>query len=409
MDLRDEVLILVDAQRRLLRVEHRQLGGLHDVGADITLDGFHEEEHLDVAEERQAEAEAAARGVAAEIRDGLEEAVVGDRDVQAGRQRPGGRQARQEVAGGELVDEIIAVGDERVVEQGRLAPRVVRQDVHAEVDADPLEEVLRDADEPHFDGDFLVLQATQGGEQILDLLLDVGRLIDDQSERHRVVIDRRLTSHVAPRLRADRPGDELDELLLLGVGRKRLGRTHGAAVAEAVRVAQTRTRAARRGSRADRRAVGQGVLPGVGRRAEEGIGRPRLSRPRPSRRGVVGRDDQVGDRVGDALLLALSVLLGGDLQDIVLDDVGQLDLMQDQVEGRLHRDALQLHRDRAFHRHARLVEGRLVRHDVDAVHVAQFLEDRLQRRVLEADVDRRQHRTLDRLLVLRRPALLDAR
>ena len=60
--------------RGRLAVEQRQLGRLHDVGADVALGGLHEQEHLDVAEEGQTQrqaAEARHAGVAAERRDGL--------------------------------------------------------------------------------------------------------------------------------------------------------------------------------------------------------------------------------------------------------------------------------------------------------------------------------------------------
>ena len=51
----DEELLIGDVKRRSLAVEHRQLRRLHDVGALIALGGFQEHEHLDVAEERQAQ------------------------------------------------------------------------------------------------------------------------------------------------------------------------------------------------------------------------------------------------------------------------------------------------------------------------------------------------------------------
>ncbi len=69
----------------------RHLRRLHDVGAAIALGGFQEHEDLDVAEERQAQRQAAVGAerarVAAERRDREVEAAALERNVQVGRQR----------------------------------------------------------------------------------------------------------------------------------------------------------------------------------------------------------------------------------------------------------------------------------------------------------------------------------
>src|SRR5262249_53126049 len=127
---------------------------------------------------RQA-AEAGNAGIATERRYGLRVGQLGDRDVQVVRQRACRRQTGGQVVGVEGIDETglgeMSGGQLRVYPD-RLAGFVYG--VQVEVDADSLEEVLGDADEPDFDGHFLIDQPPQGAEEILDLVLDVRRLVD---------------------------------------------------------------------------------------------------------------------------------------------------------------------------------------------------------------------------------------
>ena len=55
----------------------------------------------------------------------------------------------------------------------------------------------------HLDRDFQVLQPPQGVEQVGDLLLHVRRLVDDQGQADRDVVDRARAADVRPRVRGD--------------------------------------------------------------------------------------------------------------------------------------------------------------------------------------------------------------
>jgi hypothetical protein len=70
----------------------------------------------------------------------------------------------------------------------------------AKLTPDSLEEVFADRDQTNFDGHRLVLQPSQSREQVLNLLLDVWRLVDDQPERDRVELDRTSSTDIAPRI-----------------------------------------------------------------------------------------------------------------------------------------------------------------------------------------------------------------
>src|SRR5262249_44322326 len=159
---------------RRLAVEQGDLRGLHYVRARVTLYGLHEEEQLDVAQERQAQrntAEAGDRIVTAKV--GHRRSVGGgsDRDVQVRRQRSGRLQADDGVLGCKDVGE--AVRRERTGGDLRLDPGVLGQDIHVEVDADVFEEVVFDGDEADLDGDFLILQPPQRLQEVKHLLLDI--------------------------------------------------------------------------------------------------------------------------------------------------------------------------------------------------------------------------------------------
>ena len=78
----------------------------------------------------------------------------------------------------------VGSGDVRI---GRDAGVVV--DVEVEVDADPLEEVVVQRDEPHLDRHLQVLQAAELFQQVGDLLVNVLRLADDQAQVRRERLD----------------------------------------------------------------------------------------------------------------------------------------------------------------------------------------------------------------------------
>ena len=73
-----------------------------------------------------------------------------------------------------------------------------------EIDADPLEEVVGQRDEPHFDRHLQVLQAAKLLEQVRDLLVHFLRLADDQAQVGFKARDRARTAHVVPALRRNR-------------------------------------------------------------------------------------------------------------------------------------------------------------------------------------------------------------
>ena len=86
---------------------------------------------------------------------------------------------------------ISAAGDARDREERRdrirdreravLADRV-GLDLEVEVDADLLEEVVADRDEPDLDRDLEVLEPAELAEQVGDLLVDLRRVADDQAD-----------------------------------------------------------------------------------------------------------------------------------------------------------------------------------------------------------------------------------
>ena len=71
-------------------------------------------------------------------------------------------------------------------------------DVHLEVDADLLEEVVVERDVADFDRDLQILQAAQLGQQVGDLLVDFLRLADDQAQVRAEFGDRTRPAHFVP-------------------------------------------------------------------------------------------------------------------------------------------------------------------------------------------------------------------
>src|SRR6185312_337610 len=74
--------------------------------------------------------------------------------------------------------------------EGRLLAHGIRLDVEVEIDADLLEEVVADGDEPDLDRDLQVLEPPELLEQLGDLLVDLGRVADDQADAEQERRDR---------------------------------------------------------------------------------------------------------------------------------------------------------------------------------------------------------------------------
>ncbi len=71
--------------------------------------------------------------------------------------------------------------------KGRAGNQICRTDcpifdIHVEVDANPFEERIVQANEADFDGDLQILQAAQLLEQVGDFLMDGLRLADDETQ-----------------------------------------------------------------------------------------------------------------------------------------------------------------------------------------------------------------------------------
>ncbi len=191
-----------------------------------------------------------------------------------------------------------------------------------------------------------------------------------------MVVDGAGAAQVAPAARLDRVGDEPDKLLL--------ARLRGVAFSH-VRVAAVRGERTAAGRRADRHAGRQAArtLHGRGcirRRVRIGAG---LKSRRAGR--VRDWDDQIGHLIGLAFQLAARRRLRGDLKHFVLDDVGQVDLLQDQVQRGFERNILQFDGDGALQADGFLIEGQLIDVDVDVLPAAQVVEDLLERRVGEVE------------------------
>ncbi len=76
-------------------------------------------------------------------------------------------------------------------------------DIEVEVDADLLEEVIADRDEPDFNRNLEVLEPPQLPEQVGDLFVDFRRVLDDQTQTQEEGHDRTgLPLRLATRVRA---------------------------------------------------------------------------------------------------------------------------------------------------------------------------------------------------------------
>ena len=261
--------------------------------------------------------------------------------------RPVGRPGRCAQAGGVREDRGRRVRDrERAVLTDRL-----REDVEVEVDGDVLEERVAEGDEPDLDRDLQVLEPAELPEQVGDLVVDLGRVADDQADAEKERGDRadrlRLVeaagvaaaesgTHAvgpggfvargvvdSPGPRRDRGGDQLDQWGHVHLGPLARGRRRAAAADD-------------RGG-----AVGQCdrlrlevVRVGLGRGLRV-IVRLRIGWVA---RGLARRHDQVADVVRLGERLAERGLRARDHEHLVLDLVGQPQRAEHQLQRRLELD-----------------------------------------------------------------------
>ena len=99
------------------------------------------------------------------------------------------------------------------------------------------------------------------------------------------------------------------------------------------------------------------------------------------------RQYEVGHRVdlGGHVLFALGLCRRSDEEHFVVDHVLQLQFVQQQLQGRAERNALEILRNRRALIDARLFQGRGIELDLDVVQVLEIIDDVLQRRLDEFD------------------------
>src|SRR5262249_55572911 len=122
------------------------------------------------------------------------------------------RQAGHKVARCEVIDK--SERPELLGDELRLVARILVPEVDVEVQADPFKELLGQGDEANFDGDFLILQPAKRLQKFGNLLLDIGRLIDNQSHAKRIIVDGSMAADTGPALWGDCAGNQLDQLAL---------------------------------------------------------------------------------------------------------------------------------------------------------------------------------------------------
>src|SRR3954467_3137348 len=93
----------------------------------------------------------------------------------------------------------------------------MRRDVEIEIDANSLEEVILERNEPHFNGHLQILQAAKLLKQVGNFLVNLLCLADDQTEVRLETVDRARAAHVGPALGGDGRGDEIDERVEIGL------------------------------------------------------------------------------------------------------------------------------------------------------------------------------------------------
>ena len=91
-------------------------------------------------------------------------------------------------------------------------------DVEVEVDTDPLEEGVVEADEPNLDRHLEILETAELLEEIGDLVVHFLRLADNDAQVRRERLDRSLAADRVPGLRGDGVLDQIDERREVGLG-----------------------------------------------------------------------------------------------------------------------------------------------------------------------------------------------
>ena len=153
-----EKLRVTNIQRSGLTIEKCDLGSLHHIGSGVSLGSLHEKEDLDIREECQPHADAAAGGAEVVAKSGVGhvEGVLGDGYIQIRGERSGWSDPSHHVAEVGVVDVasglVIARGDHRL----ELCGVSVGLDIHVEIDADALIKVFGDRDQPDLQSDFLI-------------------------------------------------------------------------------------------------------------------------------------------------------------------------------------------------------------------------------------------------------------
>ena len=208
----------------------------------------------------------------------------------------------------------------------RLILRVVCPDVDAEVDADAFEERFGNRDETRLNGDLHVLQAAQRLQQFRNLFLDIGRLVDNERLAQRIELDGAVAAHAGPGLRLDGVGDQVDKRVFQAGA--------GVVLGGDARRGRAASRNAGHLAHAHVFAAAHGVEALVGRHAVDlEIGLPALAHG--GLHHIVGRGavaiwygrHQVDNRVNVHHQLALGMILRRNIEHLVLDHIGQVNLV----------------------------------------------------------------------------------
>ena len=101
---------------------------------------------------------------------------------------------------------------------------------------------------------------------------------------------------------------------------------------------------------------------------------------------ILDGQDQIGDLISHCCHLAAGLALRGDLQHLVLDHPGEVDISQHEIKGALQRNLLKLECDRTLETDALLLQCGHVRDNVDLVHRADVFKHILERQVVEVEI-----------------------
>ncbi len=280
----------------------------------------------------------------------------------------------------------------------------VGQDLEVEVDTDLLEEVVADGDEADLDGDLEVLQPPELAEQVGDLLMDLGRVADDQADAQEERNDRSGRTLLRIDASSGTASRRTTEPLAEAIGR-------GDVLARAVLNAPGTRRDRRRDELNERRHINIGTLalgylyvcayrslPRVDHRAHlshcsGAVGRVRSSANIAGHRGhwvllaPVRRHDQVRDVVGLGKHLGRAAR-AGDEQHLILNPVSQAQRAEQQLQGRLELDVVHGQRNGRRGRQALVVQSLGVEHDVQPRIILQERDGLAERLLVNVQGDR---------------------